>query len=153
MISFVVPGSVVPWARARGEGSARFTPVRQRSYAGVIRASAWQAMRAQKPLDEPLELRVLAVWPWPTSLSAKRRAPGVSTCKATKPDADNVLKIVKDACTGIVWTDDARVAVLRAAKLYSDRPGLMVTVRPVDLREWPFTASAQGNLLQEAWAA
>ena len=37
--------------------------------------------------------------------------------KTTKPDADNFLKAVLDACKGIVWVDDAQVAATLVVKI------------------------------------
>lgn len=38
----------------------------------------------------------------------------------TKPDLDKLARAVKDALTGVLWTDDAQVAQLLAEKSYAD---------------------------------
>lgn len=49
------------------------------------------------------------------------------TCK---PDLDNMLKALKDACNGIVWRDDAQIVDVKASKEYADtRPHLTIEVR------------------------
>jgi Holliday junction resolvase RusA-like endonuclease len=35
-----------------------------------------------------------------------------------KPDLDNLLKLLKDACNGIVWMDDSQVVIMIAKKVY-----------------------------------
>jgi Holliday junction resolvase RusA-like endonuclease len=37
-----------------------------------------------------------------------------------KPDLDNMVKAIKDACNGIVWHDDAQVVDERVSKYYAD---------------------------------
>jgi Holliday junction resolvase RusA-like endonuclease len=128
-VEFTVPGDIVPWARSGGGKTVvRFTPKRQRAYMAVLRDYAALAMRGRVPLDGPLELRLCAVYGWPQRIKpADRAKPGVAW-KASKPDADNVQKILKDALNKIVWIDDARVASWHGWKLYGDRPRLEVKV-------------------------
>lgn len=49
----------------------------------------------------------------------------------TKPDLDKLARAVKDALTGVLWTDDSQVAQLVAEKVYVDAetgPCVHVTV-------------------------
>lgn len=47
----------------------------------------------------------------------------------SRPDLDKLLRAVLDACTGILWHDDAQVQMLRGQKVYSDPPHVDITVR------------------------
>jgi Holliday junction resolvase RusA-like endonuclease len=49
----------------------------------------------------------------------------------SKPDADNLIKVVKDALNSVVYGDDSQVADQRCVKAYSDRPRVEVTVTPL----------------------
>lgn len=129
VVRFTVPGTIVPWARAGGRGHLRFTPAPQRSFMGAIRSLASEAMDGRPLIDGPCEMKILAVWPWPKSLSPGRRARPGAERKATTPDADNVSKIVKDSLNAIVFTDDARISDLHVFKRYGTTPGLTVEVR------------------------
>lgn len=40
----------------------------------------------------------------------------------TKPDADNLCKLILDCCKPIIWTDDCIVSVLNVTKLYDINP-------------------------------
>lgn len=51
----------------------------------------------------------------------------------TVPDMDKLIRAVLDALTGVVWDDDCRVCAMRTIKLYGDREGLGVFVRPLEL--------------------
>ena len=39
-----------------------------------------------------------------------------------RPDCDNLLKIVKDALTGLFWVDDSQVQIGGCFKIYSHKP-------------------------------
>jgi len=131
MISFTVPGEVVPWARARlGKAGIHFTPEKQRSYMAVIKNNASEAMAGRPPLKGPIELRILAVFPYPASWSKKRRTE--TTWKTSKPDRSNIEKIVEDALNLIAWDDDAQVASGHCWKRYGDVPGLWVEIRSLE---------------------
>jgi Holliday junction resolvase RusA-like endonuclease len=116
MISFVVPGDVVPFARAGSRGTMRFTPPKQRSYEGAIKTFASKAMEGQPPIKGPLQVIIRADYLVPKSWSRKRRM--AAEWKESKPDADNIAKIFKDAMNRIVFEDDAQVAWLIVQKKY-----------------------------------
>lgn len=138
-ISFTVPGSIVPWARTGGGKSAmRFTPKKQRDYGNVLRDAARRAMGDRPPVDEPVEMRIIAVYSPPKSRSRRDREKVSAGFKGSKPDADNIQKILKDNLNKIVFTDDARVAVCHTAKIYGTRPELRVSVHPLSFVSWPF---------------
>lgn len=62
-----------------------------------------------EPLTGPLQIRIVAAWPLPKS-KRRVRSPVPATFKASKPDFDNVEKIICDAATGVLWHDDAQIA-------------------------------------------
>lgn len=59
------------------------------------------------------------------TLQPKDNAPREVT---NKPDLDKIVRAVLDACTGVVWRDDAQVYWVEAEKVYGPRPGVDVTV-------------------------
>jgi Holliday junction resolvase RusA-like endonuclease len=122
----------------RGKGRPRFTrggiaytPSATRSYEASLAWTAAAAMKGAKPLEGPLTLTVEAHMPIPSSWSGKRQrmAAAGEIRPTTRPDADNLLKTV-DGLNGIVWRDDAQVVDVSIAKLYSERPRLVITVAP-----------------------
>ncbi len=126
MISFTIPGSVVPFARAGARGSARFTPRRQADYMALVRLAAANAMNGQAPFDGPVEMTVRAVYPIPASWpKAKRNA---ARWRVARPDCDNIAKLVADAISQVVYGDDAQIASLAVQKLYGEIPGTIVSV-------------------------
>lgn len=130
-IDFYVPGQAVPWARAGGHGKTRFTPKKQGSFMGVLKLYAQRAMAGAMPLDGPLAMQVQAVYAWPASWSRKRREAPAMAWKTSRPDADNLYKIVADALNGVVYGDDAQIARVAISKTYGAHPGLHVSVTPL----------------------
>lgn len=45
--------------------------------------------------------------------------------KASRPDADNIVKLWKDCATGLLWNDDAQVVDLRVIKTYAEKASIM----------------------------
>ena len=127
-VSFTVPGVPCAWARARTNGRRFFTPKKQEDAAAVIQHIAFEAMAGAVPMEGPVEVRVMAVWPWPKSWSEKKRRGAGMHWKTSKPDADNIAKLVCDAINGIVWTDDAQAARITVTKQYGLVPATHVTV-------------------------
>ena len=82
--------------------------------------------RPEKPLEGPLMLTVK--WCYPAS----EKHPG-GTWKTTKPDTDNLLKVLKDEMTHLgFWHDDAQVCSEHNDKFYNHLPGIYVAVEELE---------------------
>lgn len=138
MIQFTVPGIPVAKARARvtmvGGFARAYTPAKTRKYEEHVSEVARRAMGELSPSTRPIEIMLELRMPIPASWTkAKRAAAAAGSVRATKkPDADNVLKGVKDALNGICWVDDSQVVVLTVRKLYAIEPCVIVAVRQVE---------------------
>lgn len=138
MISFTIPGQPVAKGRPkfarRGAFVTTYTPEKTRSYENLVKMAASAAMEGQEPSAAPLKLIVGLQLQIPASWSVKRRAAAAAgAIKPTKkPDADNVLKGIKDGCNGIVWRDDAQVVAIMIEKRYSEAPMATVTVQEME---------------------
>ena len=112
MIQFFVACVPRGKQRARVLRSGRsYTP---KETVDLERLIAWEckkAMGQRKPLEGPLWLTVKASFHYPKAWSVRKRA--LTNWKDSKPDIDNIVKLVKDSLKGIAWGDDAQVAVLR----------------------------------------
>ena len=129
-IKFTIPGDVVPWARAGGgKTTHKFTPKRQQDYMGVVRARAFEAMAAfDGPLTGPLQLKVVAVYLWPKTVTKARRNAIDGAWKTSRPDCDNIVKLVKDSLNTIAYVDDAQVVFSSCWKILGNKAGLVVEV-------------------------
>ena len=75
--------------------------------------------------DQPISLWVCWMFPYPKS--AKKHQPGWYRAKTTRPDGDNLNKMLKDVMTDMgFWKDDALISVELVTKVYSDEPGIMI---------------------------
>ena len=79
--------------------------------------------RPEKPLTGPL--RLTCKWCFP--LNSRHRDDG--EYKATRPDTDNLQKLLKDVMTVAgFWQDDAQVASEISEKFYAAVPGIYIRV-------------------------
>lgn len=138
MIQFIIPGQPVAKGRPKftvqGGFAKVYTPKKTADYETLVAGIAKRAMGPLQPSARPIEIMLELRMEIPASWTkAKRLAASMGTVRATKkPDADNVLKGIKDACNGIVWVDDSQVVVLTVRKLYAAEPCVIVAVRQVE---------------------
>jgi Holliday junction resolvase RusA-like endonuclease len=138
MVAFSIPGQPVAKGRPRfvqrGAHVGTYTPAKTASYENLVRMAAATAMAGAQPTAAPVALSLTVNLQIPASWSKKRRAAAAAgTIRATKkPDADNVLKGIKDGCNGIVWADDAQVVRIVLEKRYSETPGAFVEVFAIE---------------------
>ena len=81
--------------------------------------------------DQPIRLSV--VWMFPYPKSAKKHQPNHSRWKITRPDTDNLNKLLKDVMTDMgFWKDDALISLENIQKIYNDEPGILISVRTME---------------------
>ena len=79
----------------------------------------------------PVAVDITGCWTLPKSKEKKRKA--VSwTCRTSKPDSDNLAKIVLDGLNGVAYLDDAQVCAL-------------------SVHRWNAAQGVAGKLLVEVW--
>lgn len=115
----------------RGGHVAHYTPEKTRSYEGMIRTAAMDAMGSRPPIDQPVEFVMRAIFDVPVSWSKKRRAAAlVGDIKpGKKPDLDNIAKAWWDALNGVVYRDDSLIVKVSLEKRYGPQALVVATVR------------------------
>lgn len=100
----------------------------------AVRYIALAAMRGQMPIAGPVLLRMCAYVPVPARFSHADRAAALAgdLLPTVKPDGDNYMKLVWDACTRVVWLDDKQVTDWHGWKRYSADPRMVVHVTDLD---------------------
>jgi len=133
-VSFVVEGEPVAKGRPRAgmtdEGIRMRTPAKTKAYERKIRAAAKVGMHGRIPFGRPVALKVAIYLEIPQSWAKARQTKariGV-ICATNKPDADNVLKAIKDGMNEIVYEDDSQVVDIAVTKKYAIEPRVEVEV-------------------------
>mgnify|MGYP000888725373 CR=1 FL=1 len=127
MLSLTVYGHPVPKARARtvrmkNGRTVSYTPAKTESWEDSIRAQALSCRPGQL-LDGPLVMEATFYLLRPKSKPKRVKYP------ATKPDLDNLIKSVKDALEGIIYTNDSRIVDEVIKKRYGDPPRVEIVIR------------------------
>lgn len=88
-----------------------------------------RGLDSMQPLSGPLHLTLYFGMTKPKSRDRARPLPD------SKPDLDNLTKLVCDALNGIVWMDDAQVTDCIVKKRYDVTPRTEIVVRPLTAAE------------------
>lgn len=139
----------------RGGHIRHYTPERTRSYEGMIRTAAMDALGNRQAFDEPVELILRAVFPAPASWSNRKRAQAYtgSIKPGKKPDLDNIAKAWNDALNGVVYRDDSLICRMSLEKRYGPQALVVVTVQPmttdphrtIPVQSVPFSVLGESN--------
>ena len=135
-IIFSVSGAPVGKQRPRmTKRGHTYTPQKTVDAEKRVSAAAWQAMVlagytvTAKPVVVTLEIEA----PIPKSWTKRDKlAAELNAIKPSRPDLDNVLKLVLDACNRLVYHDDAQVHHAVVSKKYGAGEGRILVKM-----EWP----------------
>ena len=113
-----------------------YTPTKTRTYKSALQSEMRKEMEASEGrslMTGPLIIEVAAYFAIPKSWPKwRQQAAGRGEWLHTsKPDGDNVLKMVLDAGTGVVFVDDAQAYDKRVFKGYGWVPRVEVTITEV----------------------
>lgn len=116
----------------RGGHIGHYTPEKTRSYEGMIRTAAMEAIGETGALDEPVKFSLRAVFPIPASWSARKRQQAITgdILPGKKPDLDNIAKAWNDALNGVAYRDDSLICRMTLDKRYGVQPLVAVVIRP-----------------------
>lgn len=137
MISFVVPGTPVgkgrPKFARRGAFTMAYTPEKTASYENLVKIKAEEAMVGRQLIEGAVEVVICLYVTPPASWSQKKQRAALSgeIYPTSKPDMDNVIKGLFDACNEIVWKDDKQVADLSVKKRFAPRAEACMRVTPL----------------------
>lgn len=146
MISFVIPGTPVPQARARhrvvklrngGTFVGQYDPAESRIWKATVAEFAAAARNGGQPCEGPIVLEVVFVFNPTASWSKKKLAileAGVEVPKITRPDLKNLIAGVEDGANGILWRDDGQIWNYgNSRKVFGLRAEVRVTVHEVNM--------------------
>jgi Holliday junction resolvase RusA-like endonuclease len=139
VVEITIPGEPHAQARPRArviEAKGRsfvqmYEPSESRNWKAMAHEHMQQAFGVRHPFAGAVELTVIAYFTCPRS-KWRKREPRPAQWHTGKPDGDNVLKAVKDAAKGVLWLDDAQVAVATIRKIVAaqgEGPRILLRVR------------------------
>ena len=114
MIDLVIYGKPIGKARprfGRNKGTGKvvtFTPQKTKNYEQEIATTAQCAMFGKTLMEGPLKVEIKAFFFHKTK----------EGFHVSRPDLDNIIKAILDGLNGVVFKDDASVAVVSASKSY-----------------------------------
>ncbi len=129
--ALMLPGRPYPTVFADNPKSAK---IWARAVSAAARTNAalnhWQV-----PQDSPLRVDLTFTFPRPKGhfrigKYASLLKPSAPPFMLTKPDVDKLTRLVLDALTGILWSDDSQVQTILASKFYATNgnSGVEITV-------------------------
>lgn len=109
-----------------------YSPAETVAYEEEIAWAAKGKMGGKAPLNCPCEVVLRAYFKLPASWSTKRKKAALhgAVSHVTKPDLDNIIKLL-DSLNGIVFVDDNRVCRITAQKGYSLNPRLEIEIKEI----------------------
>lgn len=153
-IEFFVPGLCQTAGSKRAFPIARKGPNGQRVFTGrniVVdanpRSKDWRARvahEAELAMDLPVNRRGLIEGAVEVSFrfqmprigahfnSAGLLKSGAPLRPTVRPDALKLARAIEDAITGVVWKDDSQIVLEHLEKVYSEKPGCLVTITEIE---------------------
>lgn len=116
----------------RADKMRSVTPEKTKSYEDLIRWS-YKADGGKYMGESLVRVEIQAFYPIPKSWSKKKRyeATFEKIRPTTKPDCDNIIKVVLDALNGVAYYDDKQVVSTACEKYYGETGYLKVTVEEI----------------------
>jgi hypothetical protein len=131
VIVFTIPGIARGKQRPRATRTGRvYTPKETVNQEAYIKMLAATAMRGFAPLVGPLEATFSISVAIPKSFTRQQRnlIDEGKLYPTSKPDIDNVVKLLCDAMNGVVYGDDKQIVDLFVSKVYEDSASTTVMV-------------------------
>lgn len=130
-VAITLRGEPTAWARAGRSGKFTFTPKKQRNAMAEIKFAGGQAMGNRAPFEGALSVTLTFTYGWLGKHGKKLREECPMLWKSTRPDADNLTKLIGDALNEVVWRDDAQIAHLIVRKVFAEIPSIQIHVRAI----------------------
>lgn len=132
-VTFVVEGKPVGKGRPRWSGRHMYTPAATQLYETAVARACKKAMGGLKPKTGAVKVLIEVCKKVPAHVNkATREAMLQGKIRpTTKPDLDNVVKAVLDACNGIAYEDDSQVVSITARAFYEEEACVAVSMMEV----------------------
>lgn len=120
----IIPGKPVPQSRPRVYKNKRGQSVafeesaatNAKRYVKMLTKSYMNKNKIKRIEEGAVGYMLEFIFPLPESWSIKKKIEMSDKYKVSKPDTDNLEKLVLDALSGIAWKDDAQLAFCSGIK-------------------------------------
>ena len=129
--SIIIPGKPLGKQRPRVlKTGIAYTPKETVNYETFVKMLYLEKYAGEKPFEGPVSMLISAFYQIPKSASKRQRKAMARhhILPTTRPDIDNIAKIIMDALAGVAYQDDKQVTSCAVNKLYSHEPKVVVDV-------------------------
>lgn len=131
------------YGEPQGKGRPRFstcgnkvrthTPEKTALYENLVKMEYHNQSQIRFPDEAMLDVRILAYYGIPKSVSKKRRQAmlDMKIRPTKKPDFDNIGKVICDSLNGVAYKDDSQIVDSQVRKFYSDCPRVVVKISQI----------------------
>jgi Holliday junction resolvase RusA-like endonuclease len=127
MIKLTIPGQPCAKQRPKHGKGFTYTPAKTVNYETLVK-ELYIMQNFRQQLEGALKITVKAYFQTPKT---KQKAAANGLRPTTKPDWDNVGKIISDALNGLAYHDDSQIVSATVEKYYSEFPQVEVEIEEV----------------------
>ncbi len=108
-----------------------YTPTKTKNYEYLVRQSFAFKYPHFKPIEGPVEIKIIACFEIPKSTSKKMHEEMIQgrVTPTKKPDIDNISKIILDALNKFAYKDDTQIVYMTVIKKYAETPKVLVEIK------------------------
>jgi Holliday junction resolvase RusA-like endonuclease len=144
-IEFFVPGTAAPGGSKKAFVNPKTNRVvvlddakNNKGWRSTVALFGSQAMAGKDPLQGPLFVAFTFHQARPKGHfgSGKNAAvvkPSAPAFPTSKPDTTKLIRAAEDALKHICWYDDSQIVHQIGRKVYSERPGLRITIKRIEV--------------------
>ena len=124
---YMIAGDPVPWARSGYNQKSSHIYDTQKPIKYVIASHIMEQHNGRPMYEGPLRLDITFYLKIP-KVTKFKKATMIRVYHWTKPDLDNMTKLMKDIGTGLLYKDECQIAQIVALKLYDEEPRTEFTI-------------------------
>lgn len=124
-------GKERPKFARRGRFVQAYTPKQTVAYERRVKESYLEDCSSVY-LEGPIEARITGIFKVPKSVSKKKKQELLGDYCLTKPDGDNIGKIILDPLNNVAYDDDRQVCDLSVTKIYGEIPRVVVELEEIN---------------------
>lgn len=134
-IEITIPGKPMAKGRPRmTKYGHTYTPGKTIEYENFVRLAFMEKYKNYDPYDGKIKATIKAVFDIPKSYTKKKRTELLESSNnyVSKPDCDNIAKIILDSLNGIAYKDDSQITILCVSKEYGSQSKVEVRLEKID---------------------